>query len=193
MYLIRSVFYLILPFSFALVSIGQVVSVDKVKFTSLQDDWLMSEVQISTGLNTLSGATSKRFVENVGVRLHLGFKNTNLNSGIDYYYSEVTALILERGDKNTVRFYIPGKVMEMNRYNKPHYYYAEIVVNQTPLEPRSRAFSSVFQSPSSLKNFVKKAKSGSFKNLGRLMPSYLTPSSVVGSNSDTTAYLRINN
>jgi len=193
MYLIRSVFYLILPFSFALVSIGQVVSVDKVKFTSLQDDWLMSEVQISTGLNTLSGATSKRFVENVGVRLHLGFKNTNLNSGIDYYYSEVTALILERGDKNTVRFYIPGKVMEMNRYNKPHYYYAEIVVNQTPLEPRSRAFSSGFLSPDSLKNFAKKAKAGSFKNLGRLMPSYLSPLSVVGSDPGAPAYLRINN
>ena len=193
MYLIRSVFYLILPFSFALVSIGQVVSVDKVKFTSLQDDWLMSEVQISTGLNTLSGATSKRFVENVGVRLYLGFKNTNLESGIDYYYSEVTALILERGDKNTVRFYIPGKVMDMKRYYKPQYYYAEIVVNQTPLEPGSRAFSSGFQSPDSLKNFAKKAKAGSFKNLGRLIPSYLSPISVVGSDPGAPVYLRINN
>ena len=192
MYLIRSVFYLILPFSFALVSVGQVVSVDKVKFTSLEEDWLMSEVQISTGLNTLSGATSKRFVENVGIRLYLGFKNTNLESGIDYYYAEVTALILERGDKNTVRFYIPGKVMKMKRYSKPHYYYAEIVVNQTPVEPRSRSFSSGFQSQDSLKNFVAKAKAGNFKNLGRLMPSYLSPLSVVGNDPDAPAYLRIN-
>ena len=151
MYLIRSVFYLILPFSFALVSIGQVVSVDKVKFTSLKDDWLMSEVQISTGLNTLSGATSKRFVENVGVRLHLGFKNTYLENGIDYFYSEVTAQILERGDKNVVRFYIPGKVMEMKRYSKPEFYYAEIVVNNRSLEPRSRAFSSRLKNIDSLK------------------------------------------
>lgn len=193
MYLIRSVFYLFLPFSFAFVSIGQVVSVDKVKFTSLKDDWLMSEVQISTGLNTIHGATSKRFVENVGLRLYLGFKNANLEGVIDYYYSEVTALILERGDENTVRFYIPGKIMEMKRYNKPQYYYAEIVVNQTPLQPRSRAFSSVFQSQDSLKNFVKKAKAGSFKNLGRLMPSYLTPLSVVGTDPNAPAYLRINN
>lgn len=193
MYLIRSVFYLILPFSFALVSIGQVVSVDKVKFTTLQDDWLMSEVKISTGLNNLSGATSKRFVENVDVRLYLGFKTTNLDSGIDYYYSEVTVSILERGDKNIVRFYIPGKVMEMRRYSKPEYYYAEIVVNQAPLEPRSRAFSSRFQSQDSLKNFVKKAKAGSIKNLGRLMPSYLSPISVVGSDPGAPAYLRIKN
>ena len=193
MYLIRSVFYLILPFSFALVSIGQVVSVDKVKFISLQDDWLLTEVHISTGLNTLSGATSKRFVENVGVRLYLGFRNTNLRDGIDYFYSEVTALILERGDKNTIRFYIPGKVMDMKRYNKPQYYYAEIVVNQTPLEPRSRSYSSGFQGTDSLKNFAKKAKVGSFKNLGRLMPSYLSPLSVVGSDPGAPAYLRINN
>ena len=45
MYQFRSVFFLILPFSFALVSVAQVVTVDKVKFTSLQDDWLMSEVE----------------------------------------------------------------------------------------------------------------------------------------------------
>ena len=193
MYLIRSVFFLTLPFAFALFSLAQVVSVDKVKFTSLQDDWLMSEVQISTGLNTLSGAASNRFVENVGVRLYLGFKNSISESGIDYYYSEVTALILERGDKNSVRFYIPGKVMKMKRYSKPQYYYAEIVVNQTSLEPRSRAFSSSFQSQDSLKNFTKRAKAGGFKNLGRLMPSYLSPISIVGSDPGAPAYLRIKN
>ena len=191
MYLIRSVFYLILTFSFALVSIGQVVSVDKVKFTSLNDDWLMSEVKISTGLNTLPGATSKRFVENVFVRLYLGFKNAKLVSGIDYYYSEVEVLILERGDKNTVRFYIPGKVMEMMRYSKPEYYYAEIVVNNSPIDPQSRAFSSRLGSRDSLKNFVKLAKSESYKNLGRLIPSYLTPLSVVGSDPNAPTYLRI--
>ena len=190
MHLIRSVFYLIVPFLFALTSIGQVVSVDRVKFTSLQDDWLMSEVEISTGLNTLPGAKSKRFVENVVVRLYLGFNNTKLAAGIDYFYSEVTALILERGDKNTIRFYIPGKVMEMKRYRKPEYYYAEIVINQIPIEPRSRAFSSKFQSKDSLKNFVKKAKLGSFKNSGRLLPSYLSPLNIVGSNPEAPAYLR---
>ena len=133
MYLIRSVFYLILHFHLPLVSIGQVVSVDKVKFTSLKDDWLMSEVEISTGRNTLSQAFSDKFVENVGVRLYLGFINDNLNGGVDFYYSEVTALILERGDKNTVRFLSLEKLMEMNNYNKPEYYYAEIVVNQSAL------------------------------------------------------------
>ena len=193
MYLIRSVIYLILQFSFVFISIGQVVSVEKVKFKSLQDDWLMCEVHIKTGFNTTPGATSKRFVENVGVRLYLGFENKNSDNSIDYYYSEVTALILERGDENAVRFYIPGKVMEMKRYSKPEYYYAEVVVNQISLEPRSRAFSSQFNSYDNLKNFVKKAKSGSFKNLGRLMPSYLSPLNVVGSDPGAPAYLRIKN
>lgn len=172
---------------------GQVVTVNKVKFTSLQDDWLMSEVEVATGRNTASGAASESFIENVGIRLYLGFKNSNVDGGIDYYFSEVKVLILERGDKNTVRFYIPGKEMKMNRYNKPEYFYAEILVNQRPLSPRSRAFSSKFQSEDSLRNFVKKAKSGSAKNLGRLIPSYLTPLSIVGSDQDAPAYLRTNN
>ena len=193
MYLSRSVFYLFLLISFAQVSIGQVVGVNKVKFTSLQDDWLMGEVEIVTGRNTLSGAVSERYVENVGVHLYLGFQNANSPGGMDYYYSEVTATILERGDKNTVRFYMPGKVIEMNRYNKPQYYYAEITVNQISISPQSRAFSSRFQSEDSLKNFVKKAKVGSVKNSGRLMPSYLTPLRIVGSDPNAPAYLRINN
>ena len=193
MYLIRSVFYLILLSSFALVSIGEVVSVDRVKFTSLKDDWLMSEVEITTGRNTLSQAFSDKFVENVGVRLYLGFINDNLNGGVDFYYSEVTAVILERGDKNTVRFFIPGKVIDMYNYNKPEYYYAEITVNRVPLVPRSRAFSSRLKNEDSLKNFVKKAKNGSGKNSGRLMPSYLTPANIAGINLDAPAYLRITN
>ena len=48
--------------------------------------------------------------------------------------------------------------MEMNRYSKPQYYYAEVIVNQTVLKPNSRAFSSKFQNKLSLDNFVKKAK-----------------------------------
>ena len=193
MYLFRSVYYLILTFTFALISMGQVVSVNKVKFTSLNNDWLMSEVEIATGRNTLSNAVSERYIENVGVRLYLGFKNDRLDGGVDFYYSEVTAQILERGDKNTIRFFIPGKEMEMNRYNKPLYYYAEILVNGQPISPKSRAFSTRLQSEESLKNFVKKAKAGSKKNLGRLIPSYLAPRGIVGSEPDAPAYLRINN
>ena len=154
---------------------------------------MMSEVKISTGLNTLSGATSKRFVENVVVRLYLGFKTAATESTIDYYFSEVTALILERGDKNTVRFFIPGKVMKMKRYNKPDYYYAEILVDQVPIKPQSRAFSSSFRNQDSLKNFVQMAKVGSIKNLGRLMPSYLSPLNVVGSDLNAPVFLRIKN
>ena len=193
MFLFRLVFFLILPISFALVSMGQVVGVNKVKFKSLQDDWLMSEVEIVTGRNTLSGAVSERFIENVGVRLYLGFKNADVDGGIDYYSSSITALILERGDKNTIRFFIPGKEIKMNRYSKPEYYYAEITVNGSPINPKSRALSSKFQSEDSLKNFVKKAKVGSSKNLGGLIPSYLTPHRIVGSDPDAPVYFRNNN
>lgn len=193
MFSFRSAFFLFLPFFFALVSNAQVVSVQKVKFTSLQNDWFLSEVEISTGRNTLPGAVSGKFIEEVGVRLYLGFENRNIPGGIDYYYSEVTALILEKGDKNTVRFFMPDKELEMNRYNKPEYYYAELVVNESPLSPKARAFSSKFQNEESLDSFVEKAMIGSIENYGRLMPSYLAPNSVVGNDLDAPAYLRANN
>lgn len=194
MYAFRSALvYLIFLLLFALLSSGQVVSVDKVKFTSLQNDWLMCDVEIQTGRNTLKGATSQKYVENVRICLYLGFENKSSIGGVDFFYSEVTALILERGDNNKVRFFIPGKIMEMNRYSKPQYYYAQVIVNQTVLKPNSRAYSSKFQNKLSLDNFVKKAKIGSSKNYGRLIPSYLTPRDVLGTESSSPVYLRINN
>ena len=60
-----------------LVSLGQVVVLIRLNLHLLQDDWLMSEVEIATGRNTLSGAISERFVENVGVRLYLGLRKRN--------------------------------------------------------------------------------------------------------------------
>ena len=47
-------------------------------------------------------------------------------------------MLMEKGDKNTVRFYIPGKEIEMNRYNKPEYYYAEVICGNQVLEPSSK-------------------------------------------------------
>jgi hypothetical protein len=193
MYLFRAVFYFILLLPFTLISIAEVVSVHKVKFTSLQDDWLMSEVEIHTGSNTLVGASSARYVENVGVHLYLGFKNVNTADGVDYFYSDAEAMILEKGDKNTVRFYIPGKEIEMNRYHKPDYFYAELTANQIPISPQRSAFSSNLQNEGSLNNFVRKAKVRSIDNFGRLMPSYLAPLKVVGNDPDAPAYLRVEN
>ena len=105
----------------------------------------------------------------------------------------MTAQILERGDKNTIRFFIPGKEMKMNRYNKPSYYYAEILVNNKPTNPKSRAFSSTLKSEESLKNFTEKAKVGSLNNKGRLLPSYLAPRGINAGDPKAPAYLRINN
>ena len=192
MFLNQKVVYILFLLSSALVAFGQVVSVDKVKFISLEDDWLQCEVQIRTNRNTMPEAVSDRFINNVGVRLYLGFDNFN-NKNIDFYYSDVTAMILERGDKNSVRFYIPGKIMKINRYSKPKYYYSEIVVNNKPLEPSSRAFSNNLQNIDKLNNFIRKAKLEYKKNYGRLMPSYLTPISIVGSDKYAPTYLRNNN
>lgn len=193
MYLFRSVTYLMLLFYTAFLAYGELVSVDGVKFKSVKDDWLMCEIKISTGKNIMPEAPSEDFIENVKVRLYLGFKNNSFLDGIDYYYSEVTIIVLERGDKNFVRFYIPGKKLDMYRYNKPQYFYAEIVCDKMVFSPKSRSFSTSFKNIESLNNFVKKAKAGSFTNFGQLVPSYLTPLAISGADLDAPVYLRTRN
>ena len=193
MYTLRTVFQFILLFSFVQISFGQVVTIDRVKFDSLDDDWLLCEVDTTTRLNDMAGAKSKRFVENVEIGLYLGFKNLSLNNKLDFYFSKVTALILEKGDKNTVRFYIPGNLMEMKRYKKPDFYYAEININNTSLKPSARARSTNLSNERALNNFVKKARAESFKNAGRLIPSYLAPFSIVGADLEAPTYLRVRN
>lgn len=193
MYLFRAVLLLISLTSFALASFGDLIKVDKVKFKTVKDDWLMTEIDISVGRNNSTGSVGKKYVENSGIRLYLGFKNPKIEGGIDFYYSEVSIMLMEKGDKNTVRFYIPGKEIEMNRYNKPEYYYAEVTCGNQVLEPSSRAFSSRIKNRDSLYNFVDKAKASSVNNIGRLIPSYLTPYAIAGSDLDAPVYLRTQN
>tara|TARA_B100001769_G_C22087052_1_gene586066 strand:- start:901 stop:1449 length:549 start_codon:yes stop_codon:yes gene_type:complete len=170
---------------------GQIVSIKKVDFKTLKNGWLLVEVITETNRNTLPEAFSDEYIEDIAVRLYLGFRNSKITGGIDYYYSEVAISILERGDENKIKFFIPGKIMEMNRYTKPNYYFAEVLVSNKPQAIRGRPFSQNFKSRASLDKFVQKTKSLSSKNLGQLMPSFITPLSIKGSyNFSDPTYIR---
>ena len=160
---------------------GQIVSIKKVDFKTLKNGWLLVEVITETNRNTLPEAFSEEYIEDIEVRLYLGFRNSKIPGGIDYYYSEVAISILERGDESKVKFFIPGKIMKMNRYTKPNYYFAEVLVGNKPQAIRGRPFSRNFKSRASLDKFVRKTKSLSSKNFGQLMPSFITPLSITGS------------
>lgn len=155
----------------------------------MKNDWLLGEIEIMTDSNTKPDAVSQEFVENVFVRLYLGFENKELPGGIDYFYSSAKIMILEKGDRNIVRFFIPDKVMKVHRYRLPEYYYAEVLIGSTPQPMNAKSFSSKFRSRESLNNFMQKARQGMTRNSGKLMPSYVAPDAVRGSDPSAPIYL----
>ena len=52
MYLFRAVLLLISLTSFALASFGDLIKVDKVKFKTVKDDWLMTKLIFQSGVTT---------------------------------------------------------------------------------------------------------------------------------------------
>ena len=154
---------------------SQVVSVEEVKFSYLKNNWLVGEVEISTATNNDPKATSDKFAENVIVRLYVAFENSKTVGNLDYFVSQADIMILEKGDKNVVRFFIPDKVIKMNRYRLPKYFYAELTVDKKVQKFDSRAFSSNFNNIESINSFMQKARQGMAVNQGRLMPSYNVP------------------
>tara|TARA_B100000035_G_scaffold196642_1_gene168018 strand:+ start:170 stop:775 length:606 start_codon:yes stop_codon:yes gene_type:complete len=192
MYLRRStvlITFLIYFFLGNLVSQAQVVSVEKIKFSSMKNNWLLGEIEILTDRNPLPDAVSDQFVENVFLRLYLGFENKELPGGVDYFYSSAKILILEKGDRNIVRFFIPDKVMKVHRYRLPQFYYAEVVVGDSAQKMNAKSFSSNFRSLESLNSFMQKTRQGMSRNYGKLIPSYIAPISVRGSDPNAPIYL----
>lgn len=168
---------------------AQVVSVEKIRFSTMKNDWLLGEIEILTDRNPAPDAVSEQFVENVFVRLYLGFDNKELPGGMDYFYSSANIMILEKGDRNIVRFFMPDKVMKVHRYRQPQFYYAEVVVGGTPQRMNAKSFSSNFRSRESLNNFMQKTRQGMSRNHGKLIPSYVAPFSVRGSDPNAPIYL----
>lgn len=168
---------------------AQVVSVEKIKFSPMKNDWLVGEIEIITDRNPAPDAASDQFVEDVVVRLYLGFENKELPGGLDYFYSSASIMILEKGDRNIVRFFIPDKVMKVHRYRLPQFYYAEVMVGDAAQMMNAKAFSSNFRSRESLNNFMQKTRQGMTRNYGKLIPSYIAPISVRGSDPNAPIYL----
>ena len=71
---------------FALASFGDLIKVDKVKFKTVKDDWLMTEIDISVGRNNSTGSVGKNMSRILGFDYTLGFKNPKIEGGIDLLF-----------------------------------------------------------------------------------------------------------
>lgn len=182
----RNILYISLSLFIASTLCAQVVQVDGVKNRVLRNGWLQSNISLSTNTNSDAKAINPNFVENVSVTLYLGFKNEKIKGGFDFYSASVIILALEKGDKNVVSFYIPNKIMEMNRYSAPTYYFVDVSLGRKSQNYNQNAFSRNFSSKESINTFINKAKAGSVQNMGRLVPSYLAPVSFQAANEEST-------
>jgi len=169
----------------------ELITVDRVDFKSLSDDWLEVRVELSANRNTLPDARDERYVENIGVRVYLGFERDASERTFDFYYSEVEIVIMEQGDDANVYFYLPGLIVERDQLRTdPQFFYAEVSVKGEALKPQRNAMSSNISNLEILEKFISNAEDKGSDNEHLLMPIYLTPGDRIGRVDDLPVFLR---
>lgn len=183
----------ILVFLAGVLSLGaqEAISVDRVDFNSLRDDWIQMEVELSCNGNPSPEARDKRYVEDINVKVYLAYGEPG---NFDFYTSEVDIIIMEQGDDNNVYFYLPGLIVERDQLaTDPDFYYVELTVAGEAQDPQKAAMSSNIPNLDSLNRFVSLANSEGGSNDHILMPIYLVSGVDLGRVDKLPAFLRRDN
>jgi hypothetical protein len=154
------------------------VEVQNVTFRGIANDWIQVEVQLLANENTTEGARSRQFVENVGVELLLAYERDGSTSSFDYYSSQVEVLVMERGDRPNVYFFLAGPVVKRDRLPKgePFAYLVNLTIKGADVPMVARAVSTRIRGNDSAINSLRQfARSESGLNEGILMPSFFAP------------------
>ena len=179
----------------ALASASEPITVDRVDFNSLRDNWTQMEVKLSCFGNPSPEARDRRFVENVKVNVYLAYRLKGEDASgapnFDYYTAEAEIVIMEQGDDNNLYFYLPGMIVERDRLPvDPDYYYVEISINGEAQAPQKAAMSRSVKNQSILDSLLSKANSEGADNDHILMPIYYAPAGNLGRVSDLPVFLR---
>ncbi|WP_269526778.1 hypothetical protein [Coraliomargarita parva] len=190
----KQIFTPILLLFAALAAYGQqpMIEVQKVDFKTTNDKWTQVEVELLANKNLLPDARDENYVEDIKVKLYLGYLIDSKAKKYDYYTSELEIVMMESGDKNSVYFYLPGIIVDRDGLDTiPTYFYVEISVGGEVMPPQERATTndSDFRR-SFLNTFVSKADSEGEANKDLLMPIYLAPSTAYGRISNLPLILR---
>lgn len=185
-----SAFYLLIVVTSSLFA-KEVIEVKGVDFNSLSDDWIQMQIELTCGENPSPDARDPDFVENIKVKVYLGYTRDLATSTFDYYTSEVEIVIMEKGDDNNVYFYLPGPIVDRdNLKTDPDFYYVEVSVDGKPLPPQKNAISGSIANLEILETFKSEADSGSVKNDDLLMPIYLVSGVNLGRVTNLPVFLR---
>jgi nucleoside-specific outer membrane channel protein Tsx len=170
----------------------ETISVDRVNFKSLKDNWVQMEVQLTCNGNPAPDARNRRFVENIKVKAYLGYAIDKSAGEFDFYTSEVEIIIMEQGDDNNVYFYLPGMIVDRDKLSStdPDYYFVEVYVNGELQPSESNARSSSISNETILSSMKAKAEAEGAENDFILMPIYYVPSDFLGRVDKLPTFLR---
>lgn len=190
--------FLITPLLFLFCSLHaqvleNVVTVNRVDFNSLRDDWIQVAIDLTCGENPSVEARNKAFVENVGVKVYLAYLPKDKQTpDFDFYTAEVTIAIMENRDKRNVYFYLPGPIAKRDgiRRPEPEFFYVEVTIDGQPQKPQTKGMSGNIPNLDILNSFISKAESGSGATENLLMPIYLVEGADLGRVSNLPVFLR---
>lgn len=170
-----------------------VVSVNRVNFNSLRDQWIQMAVELTCGENPNPEARDRDFVENIKVKVYLAYLPDGAQApNFDYYSSEVEIAIMKNRDQRNVYFYLPGPIAERDRIRRPEpeYFYVELTIDGQPQKPQPKAMSGNIPNAEILNSFLSKAGSESSVHQDLLMPVYLVNGSDLGRVERLPVFLR---
>lgn len=152
------------------------VEVQNVNFRGIGNDWVQVEVQLLVGENAAEGARDRNFIQNVGVEVLLAYQRGE--NQFDYYTSEVEILVMERGDRPNVYFFLAGPIVKRDRLprGEPFAFMVNLTHNGADIPMGSRAVSSRIRGNEAAINSLRQnARAEAGTNEGILMPSFFAP------------------
>ncbi len=169
----------------------EAVTIERVDFNSLKDDWLQMEIELACNGNPNPEARSSRYVEKIKVKAYVVFTVDQKERKFDFYTSEVEVALLKQGDDANVYFYLPGLIMERDKWpTTPDFYFVELTVDGEVQPTQKRGLSSSITNESILSSMKSLAVAEAEKNKNLLMPLYFVPSEFVGRISKVPAFIR---
>jgi hypothetical protein len=156
------------------------VTVSDVKFNNSvgQYSWNNVVVKLSANENIDKEALNPKYVDNIGVRITLGY-NVGTRKENNYYFlrSEVTIATMEIGQDKTFAFWIPEDIVDRgNLGNEPEFWVIELSLDGRTMQLQPENMCSRFnRSGATPETFLNNASSNVSKTEGILVPYYLSP------------------
>ena len=169
------------------------VTVERVKFDSLDDDWMQMEIELFCNGNMSPDARDPDFVEKITIKPLIAYSMGGRE--FQFYSASVEVMIMEVRDKSSVYFYMPGLVVERDELAaRPEYYYIEVSVGGVIQDPgdAGEALSSSIRDLDMLKKMQSRAEAQSqlITNEGLLLPAYYAPEEYTSGARNQPVYIR---